>query len=995
MDNADRHPEEPRALSGEDWRRLRDLFGDAQEMPASERKAFLDQALAGEPALRAELDSFLASAETVGAFLAPRDSGSARSAVSPAPGSRVGLYRLIELLGEGGFGIVYLAEQEKPIRRRVALKLIKPGMDTRQVIARFEAERQSLALMDHAGIAQVFDAGETEAGRPFFAMEYVPGVSITAFCDQERLRTRDRLELFLTVCDAVQHAHQKGVIHRDLKPSNVLVSRRDGVPVLKVIDFGIVKAAAASIDERSFVTREGMVLGTIGYMSPEQAGAIQAEVDTRSDIYSLGVLLYELLVGEMPFDRSRLQRADWSEAVRIIREEDPPSLTARLTRVEPATSSSERKERSGHVAEIASRRAADERTLLRELHGELEWITLRALEKEPDRRYASASELSADIRRHLANEPVLARAPSTMYRVRKFARRHRVGVTAAALVLLAIVAGGIVSTIGFTRAVRAERVARQEAKSSKQVADFLVELFRASSPDRTRGKELTARTLLDEGTRRIESALQGDPLVRARVLGAMSSSYQNLGHYEEAIRLAREALASAESAEPRPGLETAQQLYGLAQVLDAHGQTDSVVVLMDRVITVMEDSRRPDTKLLARCYYRKAAWWNERGGGVIADSLLARALELAEREAEPDTGTLVRICWTKANLAHLRFDLQGAERLYLQALELSEQADRPSWSVHAHRQLANIYMDLGDREKTASHADEGLRLARQIYAPDHPRIADALGGRADAFVTQKRYDEAIAMREEAVHIRRRIGDDPLFTTYELTSLAALYRTAGQHDLAIARAQEACDVGRKGLGLEHERTAEAMATLARCYAAAKRTRQADSTFRAAIGVFDGLRDTGMFATQANMDYATFCRDHDQADRADSFYLRAEAALDSTKSATRTYLGACLIEHAYLRSLQGRHAEAEAMMRVGFPLRTGTAENDRDLGNPHLIWAAVRARGGDVGGAVEQLAQAARHGATAADAAKYEDLAALQSRADFPSELRASTSAASAN
>jgi non-specific serine/threonine protein kinase/serine/threonine-protein kinase len=948
-------------VSDERWQRLRDLFERVRELPARDRSAVLDHEFAGDPELRAEVERMLAADAAADRFLVPRG--------NPGPHGTIGPYHLLEILGEGGFGVVWLAEQHQPIRRRVALKLIKPGMDTRQIIARFEAERQALALMDHPGIAQVFDAGATETGRPYFAMEIVPGAPVTAFCDRERLPVRERLELFAAVCDAVQHAHQKGVIHRDLKPSNVIVSRREGVPSPKVIDFGVVKATTPSAAE-TLLTRDGMIVGTLGYMSPEQAGAIEGSVDTRSDIYSLGVMLYELLTGATPFDPERLSRSPLSEALRVVREEDPPALTARLAR-------------SGEMLAVAAeRRSSGPRRLLRDLTGELQWITLRALEKEPDRRYASAAELAADVRRHLAGEAVLAAAPGTIYRLRKLAQRHRVGVTAAALVLLAIVAGGIAVAVGFNRAVRAEQLARREAESSRQVADFLVGLFQASVPDRTKGEAVTARTLLDEGTSRIESALQEDPLVRARVLDAISSSYQSLGDYDEAIRLARAALAAAESAEPRPGLEVARRLYLLAQALDTQESADSVDVFLDRAIDALERSGASDDRLLAKCFYMKGGWWNDRGEGVIADSLLTRALEMTEADPDPDLSALMRIYSTKANVAHRRYDLQEAERLYLRTLELSEQTDQPSWSVHVHRRLANVYRALGDAERTAAHADEGVRLARQIYTPEHPNLADALGGQADALVILEKYDEAAAVREEALRIMKANGS-PFGITYELNSLSILYLEAGNLDLAIARAGEACEVSRTNQGPTHERTAEAMANLARAYTAAKRTQEADTTFRAAIEIFDGLADTGIFATLANMDYATLCRDQGLTARAESLYARAESGLDSTNAATQPYLGACRIEHAYLRSLEGRHEEAEAMMRAGFALRRGEAdEDDPDLAESYLTWAAARMLAGNADGAVERLTRAAGCGVTEDDVATFGELAALRSRPDYP-------------
>ncbi len=605
------------------WQRLRDLFDAVQEMPETERKRFLDRELPGDDELREELDSLLMYDATAGHFLEAPDPNPTSDTTSGAPlrsgggaavGSSVGPYRLDSVLGEGGFGVVYLAEQSQPIRRRVALKLIKPGMDTKQVIARFGAERQALALMDHPGIAQVFEAGETEDGRPYFAMEYVPGTTITAFCDGEHLRIRERLELFLQACDAVHHAHQKGVIHRDIKPSNVLVARRDGLPALKIIDFGIVKATSGD-DDRGFETREGVVLGTIGYMSPEQTGAIDAPIDTRSDIYSLGALLYELLTGELPFGRMRLRKAAGTEAARILREEDPPSLTARLARTDGGTAYP-----GTNVTEIARRRSVDERTLRRELRGELEWIARKALERDPEHRYASASELAADVRRHLANEPVLAGAPTTMYRIRKFARRHRVGVATATLLLLSIVAGGIAAAVGFGRAVRSERVAQREAESARQVADFLVNLFDASTPDRSFGETITARTLLDLGARRIDGDTIDDPLVRARLLSTLASAHGKLGLFEEALELEQNAVEATRSAVPEEGPELARELTRLAEIQRSAGKSAEVDSTIDRSIEILSRTSGSSSVDLASALHQKSGSLRDRGDFAAADS---------------------------------------------------------------------------------------------------------------------------------------------------------------------------------------------------------------------------------------------------------------------------------------------------------------------------------------------------------------------------------------
>ncbi|HEV3022045.1 MAG TPA: protein kinase, partial [Pirellulales bacterium] len=422
------------------------------DVPA-EREAYLQQACAGDAAMRRRVEALLKAHDSAGSFLdAPAAPGGVEATATFRPsieeaGARIGPYKLLQKLGEGGMGAVWAAEQTEPIKRRVALKLIKAGMDSAQVLRRFEAERQALALMDHTHIAKVLDAGTTPEGRPYFVMELVKGVPITKYCDELHLALRERLELFLPVCQAIQHAHQKGIIHRDIKPSNVLVAIQDGRPVPKVIDFGVAKALHQPLTEGSMYTEIGQVVGTLEYMSPEQAELSALDIDTRADVYGLGVLLYELLTGTTPLDRKRLKLAAHAEMLRMIREVDPPKPSTRL---------SESKE---SLAGVAAQRRTEPARLTKAVRGELDWIVMKALEKDRMRRYETANGLARDVERHLRDEPVEACPPSSAYRLRKSLRRHKGPVSAAGLVLLALVAGVIGTTLGLFEARRQRDVA--------------------------------------------------------------------------------------------------------------------------------------------------------------------------------------------------------------------------------------------------------------------------------------------------------------------------------------------------------------------------------------------------------------------------------------------------------------------------------------------------------------------------------------------------------
>jgi serine/threonine protein kinase/tetratricopeptide (TPR) repeat protein len=528
-----------------------EIFHEALALSGpQERAEYLERVCAGNPALRASVDALLQANVGASGFLNAPAPGLVATLDLPAirerPGAIIGSYKLLEQIGEGGFGVVFMAEQQEPIRRRVALKIIKPGMDTRQVIARFEAERQALAVMDHPNIARVLDAGTTESGRPYFVMELVRGVPITQYCDGHRLTPQQRLELFVPVCQAVQHAHQKGIIHRDIKPSNVLVAEYDEKPTAKIIDFGVAKAIGERLTEKSLFTQFGQVVGTIEYMSPEQAKLNQLDIDTRTDVYSLGVLLYELLTGTTPFEKTRLQQAAFDEVLRIIREEEPPKPSTRLSS-------------NAALPSLAANRHVEPSRLTALVRGELDWIVMKALDKDRNRRYETANSFAADLVHYLHDEPVQACPPSATYRFGKFARRNRVVITTATLVAAALVLGTIVST---WQAFRAES-ALSEAQKQRELADAnfqkarqaVDEYFTLVSESKlldVPGMQTLRKELLEAALRyyqAMRSERANDPAVLADLVVAqihVANVYHELDRNDDALAAIELAVAQAE-----------------------------------------------------------------------------------------------------------------------------------------------------------------------------------------------------------------------------------------------------------------------------------------------------------------------------------------------------------------------------------------------------------------------------------------------------------------
>ncbi|HET9317356.1 MAG TPA: serine/threonine-protein kinase [Vicinamibacteria bacterium] len=898
------------------WRVVDALFDAALDLPPRDRPAFLDANC--PPELRTRVDALIASSSRIDTFL-PAGAG-LQGAIADSlfdalengegspgdahPGATIDEYRLVARLGEGGMGEVWEAEQASPVRR-VALKLLKLGMDSKRVVARFESERQALALMNHRNVAQVFGGGATPSGRPYFVMELVHGPSVTDYARRRGLDLRARLRLFLDVCEGVQHAHHKGIVHRDLKPSNILVTEEEGTPVPKIIDFGVARALDTRLSAETFVTEQGQIIGTPEYMSPEQADPGTGDIDTRADVYALGVLLYELLAGVRPFDAEELRTLGFLELLRRIRETEPPRPSQRA-----------------------------DSTQGKRLRGDLDWIVMKALEKDRARRYVSPHEMADDVRRHLANQPVLAGPPSRSYRLRKLVRRHRGSMAAATLALVALLTGAVVAATQAVRATRAELAARAEAETARQVSDFMVELFEVSDPRVARGHVVTARELLDRGAERMQHQLTEQPLVQARLQAMMGRTYRNLGEFEPATGLLAASLKTRETLLGAADPETVRTLTALARLeLDRKDYARGEAMFRD-ALDRTSHMKTPDRVEEARIRCHLGNVLMTRARYAEAEDLLRSCRDALIRELGPDDAIVASAWGDLGNVLNLAGRRVEAETAYRRTIDIrsARDPDDPRLAV-ALNNLGSLLTVTKRPAEAEPYVERAKAIEEKVYGPEHPRLAGTLGTLGLLHRRQGRLDASAADFARALAIREKIHGRSHAAVAEVLNDVG-YTALLRGDLAAARAalDRALGIDLAALGPDHLQTAATYVHLGALRVRRGELDAADVAYARALAAIEKVR--GPEAAEAvaclvGLAEVALRRGH-LAD-ADALLARAERLGEASGD-----LATVLNTLGALRLRQGRPHEARAVLDRARALQ----------GEEDLVRAETLARLGDV-------------------------------------------------
>jgi serine/threonine protein kinase/tetratricopeptide (TPR) repeat protein len=877
-------------MSAIDSERLVELFSQAIELPVEERLSFCDHACGGEVELRRRLGELLSAHALSGSFMndAPTSPRSKRETIHlsipeiqplrEGPGSVIGRYKLLQQIGQGGCGTVFMAEQDQPFRRRVALKVIKLGMDTASVIGRFEAERQALAMMDHPNIAKVLDAGATESGRPYFVMELVRGIPINQFCDENQLDTRKRLELFVQVCQAIQHAHNKGIIHRDIKPSNILVTLTDGEPTPKVIDFGIAKATQGPLTERTVFTAFDQFIGTPAYMSPEQAQMSSIDVDSQSDIYSLGVLLYELLTGRTPFDASELAKVGIDAIRQTIREVEPPRPSSRLSTLQ-----------GDALTTTAKARRTEGMRLLAIIRGDLDWIVMKCLEKNRTRRYETASALASDIGNHLADRTVVARPPSIWYQMGKTFSRNRVAFIATGAVLLAIVVGLIVSLSLMVRAMASERQARMSERQKVRLSDFLRDMLEGPNPSIAQGREdPVLHDILSAASNRVFVSLAAEPETMAEVSRTLGRTYRALGEFGTAESFHRMVLTTLRSLGKEESREGTWARYDMALAL--------------------ADQRR----------------WKE------AETLYLEAIQLTKNLHLHTEGAIAKRDLSFVYLCTGRAD--RAEALAMDAIQSLKSllGENDSETLAAESRLAEIQYELGKHQEGLRTARRVLDSQRRVGGMDKPLTLRTLFILGVILETQGSFQEAERAMQECVDRRSRVlGELHPTTLSTMDNLAVVLSYQGKFARAENIERFVADHFARNPGSNHPNAIAARFNLAEYLRNQNKTTEAEQMILEVLKSSEQLpaaEDVDLIEKRAGLVILyQFTRRHPEAEKLARTMIEGTTALSSNPADLARVMG--LLSVSLLAGEKFSEAEIMARKELAIHLETNPGSWNR--------------------------------------------------------------------
>jgi eukaryotic-like serine/threonine-protein kinase len=946
------------------------IFARARELPVVDQAKYLDDVCGNDSELRQQVDSLLAADVEAGRFLrsvnrlpgqASVSTDTLRSADFPEEksGEIIGRYKLLQVIGEGGFGTVWMAEQREPVKRNVALKIIKLGMDTKQIVSRFEVERQALAMMDHPNIAQVFDAGSTDSGRPYFVMELVNGKPIVEYCDTNKLGTEERLHLFTLVCNAIQHAHQKGIIHRDIKPGNVLVTMHDGVPVPKVIDFGIAKATDQELTQRTLFTEFRHLIGTPVYMSPEQAEMSGLDIDTRSDVYSLGVMLYELLTGTTPFAHHELMDRGYAEMMRIIREDTPHKPSTRLSTLGESS------------VEAAEQRHTDVKKLGLVLRGDLDWIVMKCLEKDRTRRYDTATSLAEDIVRHLKDEPVIAGPPGTGYKLSKFVRRNRGRVAGFAMMIAVLFIGVVGTSYGMLWAMherdsakRSEAQAAQRADELQQVADFQgaqlgnldpqrmgLELrsavFNSASEEKREqleenlvGVNFTSiamntleETIFKRSIAAIDTQFADQPLLQAQLFQSICETLKELGYLDSAVEPQKRALEIRRLYLGDDHPDTMDSMNTLSSIYQLRGSFDSAELY---VTEVLERSRRvlgddhPSTLLAIN---NMGALRSAQGQFDEAKALIQEALEGRRRvlgDDHPRTLTSINYLGLLSSEQGKYEDAQGYYREVLDGRRRSLGNDH-SQTLSVMLNLASELRKLRRLTEAETLYRESIEGYRRIYGDDHPDTLRAMSGMGVILYSQREYEEAEPFYREALAgFSSGLGELHPYTLSCKHNLAALLHDKGEVDEAESFYRQALDGRHRLFGDDHPSTLSTMGNLGYNLKAQGRLSEAEVYYRTALDTRRRVLGNDHPSTVRSIaNLGSLLQDQGKIEQAEVLYLES---LDtrrrihgvnhiSTLISLNNY-GSLLIAHA-------RYQDAEMVLSEGEPVARSLWSEKTDL------------------------------------------------------------------